>query len=157
MRHHPDSWEDFRYLLNANLEQIRRIMLPRRTPTNEPARCARCATLLGAARLRWRPRHRTFLGSSGALEISCKCGTRGRGKSGSPCRGTLWFALAALVAITSVTSLLGSSEPKPTFLGITISVHLHSAGEVRAPGDLDHRDGLVDFNYDPKRVGHFVR
>ena len=32
--------------------------------------------------------------------------------------GALLFALAAFVAITSVTSLLGYSEPKPTFLGI---------------------------------------
>ena len=36
--------------------------------------------------------------------------------------GTLLFALAAFVAVTSVTSLLGYSEPKPTFLGITILV-----------------------------------
>jgi divalent metal cation (Fe/Co/Zn/Cd) transporter len=36
--------------------------------------------------------------------------------------GALLFALAALVAITSVTSLLGYSEPKPTFLGIAILV-----------------------------------
>jgi divalent metal cation (Fe/Co/Zn/Cd) transporter len=36
--------------------------------------------------------------------------------------GALLFALAALVAITSVTSLLGYGEPKPTFLGIAIPV-----------------------------------
>jgi len=36
--------------------------------------------------------------------------------------GTLLFALAAFVAVTSVTSLLGYSEPKPTFLGITILI-----------------------------------
>ena len=36
--------------------------------------------------------------------------------------GTLLFALAAFVAITSVTSLLGYSEPKPTFLGIAILI-----------------------------------
>jgi divalent metal cation (Fe/Co/Zn/Cd) transporter len=36
--------------------------------------------------------------------------------------GALLFALAAFVAVTSVTSLLGYSEPKPTFLGITILV-----------------------------------
>ena len=36
--------------------------------------------------------------------------------------GALLFALAAFVAITSVTSLLGYSEPKPTLLGITILV-----------------------------------
>ncbi len=36
--------------------------------------------------------------------------------------GALLFALAAFVAITSVTSLLGYSEPKPTFLGIAILV-----------------------------------
>ena len=36
--------------------------------------------------------------------------------------GGLLFALAVLVAITSVTSLLGYSEPKPTFLGIAILV-----------------------------------
>ena len=36
--------------------------------------------------------------------------------------GALLFALAAYVAITSVTSLLGYSEPKPTFLGIGILV-----------------------------------
>ena len=34
----------------------------------------------------------------------------------------LLFALAALVAITSVTSLLGYSEPKPTLLGIAILI-----------------------------------
>jgi divalent metal cation (Fe/Co/Zn/Cd) transporter len=32
--------------------------------------------------------------------------------------GALLFVLAAYVAITSVMSLLGYSEPKPTFLGI---------------------------------------
>jgi divalent metal cation (Fe/Co/Zn/Cd) transporter len=32
------------------------------------------------------------------------------------------FALAALVVITSVTSLLGYNEPKPTFLGIGILI-----------------------------------
>jgi divalent metal cation (Fe/Co/Zn/Cd) transporter len=36
--------------------------------------------------------------------------------------GTLLFALAAFVAVTSVTSLLAYSEPKPTFLGIAILV-----------------------------------
>jgi divalent metal cation (Fe/Co/Zn/Cd) transporter len=36
--------------------------------------------------------------------------------------GALLFALAAYVAITSVTSLLGYSEPTPTFLGIAILV-----------------------------------
>jgi divalent metal cation (Fe/Co/Zn/Cd) transporter len=36
--------------------------------------------------------------------------------------GALLFALAAFVAISSVTSLLGYSEPKPTFLGIAILV-----------------------------------
>jgi divalent metal cation (Fe/Co/Zn/Cd) transporter len=36
--------------------------------------------------------------------------------------GTLLFALAAYVAIISVASLLGSSEPKPTLLGIAILV-----------------------------------
>ena len=36
--------------------------------------------------------------------------------------GALLFALAAYVAITSVTSLLGYSEPKPTLLGIAILV-----------------------------------
>ncbi|MGH9543746.1 MAG: cation transporter [Terriglobales bacterium] len=34
--------------------------------------------------------------------------------------GALLFALAAYVAVTSVTSLLGYSEPKPTLLGIAI-------------------------------------
>ena len=34
--------------------------------------------------------------------------------------GALLFALAAFVAVTSVMSLLGYSEPKPTFLGIAI-------------------------------------
>jgi divalent metal cation (Fe/Co/Zn/Cd) transporter len=34
--------------------------------------------------------------------------------------GGLLFALAAYVAVTSVTSLLGYSEPKPTLLGIAI-------------------------------------
>jgi divalent metal cation (Fe/Co/Zn/Cd) transporter len=36
--------------------------------------------------------------------------------------GALLFALAAYVAITSVASLLGYSEPKSTFLGIAILV-----------------------------------
>jgi hypothetical protein len=36
--------------------------------------------------------------------------------------GSLLFALAAYVAITSVASLLGYSEPKPTLLGIAILV-----------------------------------
>jgi divalent metal cation (Fe/Co/Zn/Cd) transporter len=36
--------------------------------------------------------------------------------------GALLFALAAFVAITSVASLLGYSEPKPTILGIGILV-----------------------------------
>jgi divalent metal cation (Fe/Co/Zn/Cd) transporter len=36
--------------------------------------------------------------------------------------GALLFALAAFVAVTSVTSLLGYSEPKPTFLGIAILI-----------------------------------
>ena len=36
--------------------------------------------------------------------------------------GALLFALAAFVAITSVASLFGFNEPKPTFLGIAILV-----------------------------------
>jgi divalent metal cation (Fe/Co/Zn/Cd) transporter len=36
--------------------------------------------------------------------------------------GGLLFALAAFVAVTSITSLLGYSEPNPTFLGIAILV-----------------------------------
>jgi divalent metal cation (Fe/Co/Zn/Cd) transporter len=36
--------------------------------------------------------------------------------------GALLFTLAAYVAITSVASLLGCSQPKPTFLGIAILV-----------------------------------
>ena len=36
--------------------------------------------------------------------------------------GALLFTLAAYVTVTSVTSLLGYSEPKPTFLGIAILV-----------------------------------
>jgi divalent metal cation (Fe/Co/Zn/Cd) transporter len=36
--------------------------------------------------------------------------------------GALLFALAAFVAISSVTSLLGYSEPKPTFLGMAILI-----------------------------------
>lgn len=36
--------------------------------------------------------------------------------------GTLLFALAAFVTVTSVTSLLGYSEPNPTLLGIAILV-----------------------------------
>jgi divalent metal cation (Fe/Co/Zn/Cd) transporter len=36
--------------------------------------------------------------------------------------GALLFALAAYVAITSVASLLGYTEPKPTLLGIAILV-----------------------------------
>ena len=36
--------------------------------------------------------------------------------------GALLFALAAFVAVTSVMSLLGYSDPKPTFLGIAILI-----------------------------------
>ena len=36
--------------------------------------------------------------------------------------GSLLFVLAALVAVTSVPSLLGYTEPKPTFLGIAVLV-----------------------------------
>ena len=36
--------------------------------------------------------------------------------------GALLVALAAFVAITSVASLMGYSEPRPTFLGIAILV-----------------------------------
>jgi hypothetical protein len=36
--------------------------------------------------------------------------------------GALLFTLAAYVAITSVTNLLGYSEPKSTFLGIAILI-----------------------------------
>ena len=36
--------------------------------------------------------------------------------------GALLFALAAFVAVTSETSLLGYSEPKPSFLGIAVLV-----------------------------------
>lgn len=36
--------------------------------------------------------------------------------------GTLLFALAAFVAVSSVTSLLGHSKPKSTFLGIAILI-----------------------------------
>ena len=36
--------------------------------------------------------------------------------------GVLLFALAAFVAVTSITSLLGYSEPRPTLLGIAILV-----------------------------------
>jgi divalent metal cation (Fe/Co/Zn/Cd) transporter len=36
--------------------------------------------------------------------------------------GALLFVLAAFVAVTSVTSLLGYNEPKPTLLGIAILV-----------------------------------
>jgi divalent metal cation (Fe/Co/Zn/Cd) transporter len=36
--------------------------------------------------------------------------------------GALLFTLAAFVAVTSVTSLLGYGEPKPTFLGIAILI-----------------------------------
>jgi divalent metal cation (Fe/Co/Zn/Cd) transporter len=36
--------------------------------------------------------------------------------------GALLFALAAYIAVTSVTSLLGYSEPKPTLLGMAILV-----------------------------------
>jgi hypothetical protein len=40
------SWKDSRYWLNVNREQIRQIMLNRRTQTNEPARCATPLPLL---------------------------------------------------------------------------------------------------------------
>ena len=43
-------------------------------------------------------------------------------KRASRIAGVLLFTLAAFVASSSVTSLLGYSEPKPTFLGIAILV-----------------------------------
>jgi divalent metal cation (Fe/Co/Zn/Cd) transporter len=43
-------------------------------------------------------------------------------KGAARAAGALLFVLAAYVGITSVTSLLGYSEPKPTFLGIAILV-----------------------------------
>ena len=43
-------------------------------------------------------------------------------RRGARITGALLFALAVFVAASSVTSLLGYSEPKPTFLGIAILV-----------------------------------
>jgi len=43
-------------------------------------------------------------------------------RQAAPRAGALLFALAAFVAVTSITSLLGYSEPKPTFLGLAILV-----------------------------------
>ena len=52
-----------------------------------------------------------------------KCRTPGRGKAGCPYSGTLVIrALATFVTVTSVASLRGYSEPKPTLLGIAILV-----------------------------------
>jgi hypothetical protein len=56
------------------------------------------------------------------VAISGEYRTRARGEAGCPCCGALLFALAALVAVTSVASPLGYSEPKLTFLGIAILV-----------------------------------
>jgi len=59
---------------------------------------------------------------SSAVEISCKGCTRGRGKAGCPCRGSLVVDAGCYVAIISVATLLGYSEPKPTLLGVAILV-----------------------------------
>jgi len=48
--------------------------------------------------------------------------TRTRKGRAARVAGGLLFALAAFVAVTSIASLLGYGEPKPTFLGITIVV-----------------------------------
>jgi hypothetical protein len=60
----PDGWESFRYLLNANRQQIRKIMLNRRTQTNEPARCA---TLLPILALLPQPLALLEIGASAGL------------------------------------------------------------------------------------------
>jgi divalent metal cation (Fe/Co/Zn/Cd) transporter len=56
------------------------------------------------------------------VAISGEYSTWARGELAAPVAGTLLFALAAFVAVTSVASLLGYSEPKLTFLGIAILV-----------------------------------
>ncbi len=75
-----------------------------------------------AARLRWRQCHRILLGGSSAVEISCNAAHGDVEKRAARVAGALLFALAAYVAITSVVSLLGYSEPKPTLLGIAVLV-----------------------------------
>jgi divalent metal cation (Fe/Co/Zn/Cd) transporter len=64
--------------------------------------------LLSAVVVRWR-----FRTSDAHEEVE---------KRAARVAGALLFALAAFVAVTSVTSLLGYSEPKPTLLGIAILV-----------------------------------
>ena len=64
--------------------------------------------LLSAAVVLWR-----FRAISGHEEVE---------RRAARVAGALLFALAAFVAVTSVTSLLGYSEPKPTLLGIAILV-----------------------------------
>jgi hypothetical protein len=57
--------------------------------------------------------HRTSLSGGSAVDVE---------KLAARVAGALLFALAAFVAITSIASLLGYSEPKPTHLGIAILV-----------------------------------
>jgi len=70
-------------------------------PHNRMDECGGCGfplrSLAGtesrAARLRWRQRHRTFLGDSSAMEISGKCRTRARGEAGCPCLCFGWNSM----------------------------------------------------------------
>jgi hypothetical protein len=87
---------------------------------------------LGIIAAAWRVRSPVLLafGGDGAIELfsavvvlwrfRTSAAHEGAEKRAARVAGALLFALAALVAITSVTSLLGYSEPKPTFLGIAI-------------------------------------
>ena len=71
-------------------------------------------------------------GGDGAIELFSAVVVLCRFRASAPHRdaetraarvaGILLFALATYVVVTSVTSLLGYSEPKPTLLGITILV-----------------------------------
>jgi divalent metal cation (Fe/Co/Zn/Cd) transporter len=56
------------------------------------------------------------------MEISASVEPEHAEKRAARVAGTLLFVLAAFVAVTSVTSLLGYSEAKPTFLGTGILI-----------------------------------
>lgn len=74
------------------------------------------------ARVRRRQCHRTLFSGGCAVEVPRRCCSRGRGKKGCRVAGTLLFALAAYVAVSSALSLLGYSEPRPALAGIAILV-----------------------------------
>jgi divalent metal cation (Fe/Co/Zn/Cd) transporter len=72
--------------------------------------------------IRWGQRHRTLLSGRRLWRFRASAAQEGAERRAARVAGTLLFALAAYVAITSVASLLGYSEPKPTLLGIAILI-----------------------------------